>query len=187
MMAKNLLKSPVSSSPATQKTQAMSAQATAHHEAHLQNLGYLVDTVLTPSRLQQGLYTGAGLLVIALMGSSGLALWARLVVIMLFIGLTFYWLKVQPLHSISAIWQGDSRTWYWQPVVQGTLQRQRATGELAYCRNLGWVIQLGFKSSGHRQPKNLSILVWRDQVSQEQWRRLMVISRLRQSSSTLLG
>lgn len=168
--------------------QAANSPEIAVPDADLQNSGFLVDTVLTSSRLQQGLYGAAGLLVITLMGLSGLPLWLRLAVILLFIGLTLYWLKVQPLNPISAIWQGDSRTWYWQYVHQQSANpKQRGTGELAYCRHLGWVIQLGFKSNSHRQPKNLSILVWRDQLSQEQWRRLMVLSRLRQSSRTVLG
>lgn len=168
--------------------QAASSPESTLSDPDLQNSDFLVDTVLTSSRLQQGLYGAAGLLVITLMGLSGLPLGLRLAVILLFIGLTLYWLKVQPFNPISAIWQGDSRTWYWQSVhQQGANPKQRGTGELAYCRHLGWAIQLGFKTSRHRQPTNLSILVWRDQLSQEQWRCLMVLSRLRQSSSTLLG
>ncbi|RYZ93789.1 MAG: hypothetical protein EOO68_21455 [Moraxellaceae bacterium] len=181
------LKSPMIQAQA----QAVSSPEAVPH-AELQNSGFLVDTRLASSRLQHGVYGGGGLLVIVLVGLSGLPLWLRLLLIVLFIGLTAYWLKVQPLSPLSAIWQGDSRTWYWQRMThpfnqQQRVQSQRGTGELSYCRHLGWVIQLGFKSHSHRQPQKLSVLVWRDQVSQEQWRRLMVLSRLRQFSSTLLG
>lgn len=133
----------------------------------------LVDLTLTPSRVQPIIHVLALLLLSAMIWTNGLAWPLRAGLISLLLGIS-WWLKNSAVtHRIDVLWQGDSHTWYWQQ-----RQGKRHTGQLLGVRHLGLVIHLTLKTASG---KRIFLPVWRDQVNEQQWRRLCVLHVLNDS------
>lgn len=126
-------------------------------------------------RLSYGLGVG---IVILLMLFSGLHGAIKTILVTVFVLLNFWWyrsfIKAQ---TISEIWQQDSSIWCWRCRGSSTSK----TGKLLQARHLGLVITLEFLHLHH----HYHVVIWRDQVSGAEWRKLTVLTRLKYSQQNL--
>lgn len=138
----------------------------------------LIDITLSASRLQQCFHLLALLLLGLLICISGLSWLATVVAIGLLCLLDRWLAGINSKNQITAAWQGDSQTWYWQ-----RQQGKRQTGQLVKIRRMGLLIHLTLKETVC--PQTTPLTIWRDQVSAEQWRHLCVLSALNHSQQNL--
>ena len=138
----------------------------------------LVDATIQRGVLRHLAYTSGAFMVVALMLLSGLPLLFKLLLIGLFLLLNYGWYRLFVATQVLAeIWQQDAVVWGWRYLSSP----QSHTATLLQAHYLGVLIVLSFQCRN----TSISMLIWRDEVSGEEWRKLSVLTRLKQSSPTL--
>ncbi len=138
----------------------------------------LVDAKIQRGMLRHLVYASGAFMVVALMLLSGLSLLIKLLLVGLFLLLNYCWHRVFiATQVLTEIWQQDATVWGWRRLGSS----QSHTGTLQQARYLGMVIVLSFQCRN----ASVSMLIWRDEVSRDEWRKLSVLTRLKQSPPTL--
>ena len=134
----------------------------------------LVDAKIQQGLLQGLIYALGVVVVLGLMLLSGLPILLELILAGLFLLLNYWWYRAFiATQRLTEIWQQDARLWCWRRLGSS----QCHSGTLQQARYLGVVIVLNLQC----QNSSVSMLIWRDEVSKDEWRKLAVLTRLKQS------
>lgn len=138
----------------------------------------LVDATVEQGILQRLIYClGAGIVILLIL-FSGLPLVVKTILTVLFLLLNVWWYKTfVALQAITEIWQQDNVTWGWRSIASSKYK----TAVLKQTHYLGIVIVLNFQY----RATHYNVLIWRDQVNLTEWRKLLVLTRLKQSQQNL--
>ena len=135
---------------------------------------------LQPSRLRRGVEVGLYLLVAILTVWSGLPLWVMIVTILLLLGVfALQSARAAAVPRLIQLIQIDRRIWCWYQIVaspQHGMQTTRVEAELQQVQRVGPVVVLRFQALG-ANVRPQSWVIWRDQVDDNNWRRLVVLAR----------
>ena len=139
----------------------------------------LVDAQVRQGILQRLCYGLSVGMIILLMMFSGLPIAVEAALVLLFLILNYWWYKsFIRAQAITEIWQQDSMMWCWRSLGSSKYK----TAKLLHARYLGVVIHLNLQHLHH----NYNVVIWRDQVSATEWRKLTVLTRLNYSQQNLL-
>ncbi len=138
----------------------------------------LVDAQIKQGVLQRLCYVLSMLAVLLLMLLSGLPIIIEAVLAGLFLLINYWWYKAFiKAQAITEIWQQDSRIWCWRSLDSS----QYKTATLQQVRHLGLVMVLDFQ----QRTTHYHVVIWRDQISHAEWRKLCVLTRLKHLQQNL--
>jgi hypothetical protein len=138
----------------------------------------LIDATLTRSRWRVWVLWTVVSLILGLLLACGLPLWGRWIGSVALLALTV-WQVYTPQARLIQLDQLDRDQWRWQ--LQGSTTRRRLLpplqrGRLLALAALPCAISLSFELNTPERGR-VHLLIWRDQVSVDTWRRLHVLRR----------
>jgi hypothetical protein len=138
-----------------------------------------INAMIQPSKMQPGVNIVAFLCVALLCLLSELPSSAKVIILIGMVGYALY-----DVHSnrhqprLIQLVHMDRQVWRWMTAMGHTpLEERRAEGHLHSLHRMGWVMVLGFMVQTSSKPQITYWVIWRDQVSADDWRRLMVLAR----------
>lgn len=134
----------------------------------------LVDAELTASRWQSYFTLILALLVTGLLWFSNFAVWYKLLSILVFIMALLLQKKYGHIAQPSQLWQIDSQQWALR-YAQDTRIYQ---AQLVRIKHYMCLVTLDLSL----QKKKKTIVIWRDQVNDQQWRYLSILARLKRNN-----